>query len=71
MFELYRKVIKKVFPKVTHIVDRFHVVKLFTTKINFIRAKLAKKDSLNEFDKKFLKKKWKLFLMDPTNIDIY
>lgn len=71
MFELYRKVIKKVFPKVTHIVDRFHVVKLFTTKINFIRAKLAKKDSLNEFDKKFLKKKWKLFLMDPTNIEIY
>lgn len=71
MFEPYRKVIQKVFPKVIHIVDRFHVVKLFTAKINVVRAKLAKKDSLDPFDTNFLKKKRKLFLMNPTNIEIY
>lgn len=43
MFEPYSKVIQKVFPKAIHIVDRFHVVKLFTAKINVVRAKLAKK----------------------------
>lgn len=71
MFEPYSKVIQKVFPKAIHIVDRFHVVKLFTAKINIVRAKLAKKDSLDPFDTNFLKKKRKLFLMNPTNIEIY
>ena len=62
MNETYRTIKKEIFPEAIHVVDRFHVVKLFTTEIKIQRNKITKYDDIDDFDKNFLKKKRKLFL---------
>lgn len=61
MNETYRTIKKEIFPNAIHIVDRFHVVKLFTTEIKIQRNIIAKSNDINKFDREFLKKKRRLF----------
>lgn len=69
MNDTYREMRKLFFSKAIHVVDRFHVVKLFTTKINVVRSFIYKKNYLIPlFYRNFLKKKWKLFLLKKDKI---
>lgn len=63
----YRRIIKAFFPKAYHIIDHFHVTKLFTDAITKIRCLELKKYENNKKSKiyKFLKKDWKIFLLNP------
>lgn len=63
----YRRIIKAFCPKAYHIIDHFHVTKLFTDAITKIRCFELKKYEDNKKSKiyKFLKKDWKIFLLNP------
>lgn len=65
MYEGYRTIKRKFFPNAIHIIDHFHISKLFTETLQFIR-----KDYMNNYPKNtkeynFIKKNWKLFLINP------
>lgn len=63
MNETYRSIYKIFFKDAVHIVDHFHIVKLFTEAIQKIRIKIMKSYPSNSKEYKYLKKNWKLFLM--------
>ena len=63
MNETYRSIYKIFFKDAVHIVDHFHIVKLFTESIQKIRIKIMKSYPSNSKEYKYLKKNWKLFLM--------
>ena len=63
MNETYRSIYKIFFKNAVHIVDHFHIVKLFTEAIQKIRIKIMKSYPPNSKEYKYLKKNWKLFLM--------
>lgn len=65
MFEGYRTIKKLFFPDAIHIIDKFHITKLFTEALQKIRTIV-----MNGYDKKtneykFLKSNRKLFLLNP------
>ena len=68
MNETYRQVKKVFFPKATHIVDRFHIAKIFTETIQKIRIQIMKENEYDSKEYRFLKKNWKLFLMDRNKL---
>lgn len=68
MNETYRQIKKMFFPKATHIVDRFHIAKLFTDLIQNIRIKIMKHTDYGSKQYLFLKKHWKLFIMDRNKL---
>lgn len=63
----YRRIIRAFFPKAYHIIDHFHVTKLFTDAITKVRCFEMKKYDQNKKCKMYriLKNKWKLFLINP------
>ena len=63
MNETYRSIHKMFFIDAIHIVDHFHIVKLFTEAIQKIRIKIMKSYTPNSKEYKYLKKNWKLFVM--------
>ena len=63
MNETYRSIYKIFFKDAVHIVDHFHIVKLFTEAIQKLRIKIMKSYPSNSKEYKYLKKNWKLFLM--------
>lgn len=65
MNETYR-VIKRIFFKdATHIIDRFHLIKAFNEAISKIRVRILKQEIYyKDKEFKFLKKNWKIFLMN-------
>lgn len=63
MNETYRSIHKLFFKNSIHIVDHFHIIKLFTEAIQKIRIKIMKSYSPDTKEYKYLKKNWKLFLM--------
>lgn len=68
MNETYRQIKKMYFPKATHIIDRFHIAKLFTEAIQSIRIKIMKSEEYKSKEYLFLKKNWKLFIMSRKKI---
>lgn len=65
----FRTVIRKIFPKALHIVDFFHVTKLFTALVNKKRIAYMKKLPEKSIIRSFLKKNWKAFLCNTEKID--
>ena len=63
MNETYRSIYKIFFKDAIHIVDHFHIIKLFTEAIQKIRIKIMKSYTSDSKEYKYLKKNWKLFLM--------
>ena len=63
MNETYRSIYKIFFKDAIHIVDHFHIIKLFTEAIQKIRIKIMKSYTSDCKEYKYLKKNWKLFLM--------
>lgn len=62
MNETYRSIHKIFFRNSIHIVDHFHVVKLFTEAIQQVRINIMKKQEDKSKEYKYLKSNWKLFL---------
>lgn len=69
MNETYRYVHDNFFNKSIYIIDHFHVIKLFTEAIQTIRIRIMKTKDKNNKSYKFLKKNWKLFLMNKFDLD--
>ncbi len=69
MNETYRYVHDAFFYNSIHIVDHFHVVKLFTEAVQNVRVRIMKNQDKNTYAYKFLKKNWKLFLMNKYDLE--
>lgn len=69
MYEGYRSVKKNFFPNAIHIIDHFHVSRLFTNVLQIIRKQVMKEYKFDEQKReyKFLKRNWKIFLINPYN----
>lgn len=68
MYDGYRTVRKRYFPRSLHIIDLFHVIKLLTEAVNFIRYQYVKRSDDKSPEISFMKTKWKLFVCRRENI---
>jgi transposase len=66
MYSPYISLIKKVFPNAKIIIDKFHILQLFSRALNKTRIKVMNNDKKN-YNK--LKKYWKLLLKDNASVD--
>jgi len=66
MYSPYISLIKDTFPKAKIIIDKFHIIQLFSRALNKTRIKVMNRDKRN-YNK--LKKYWKLLLKDNTTVD--
>jgi len=66
MYSPYISLIKSLFPKAKIIIDKFHIVQLFSRSLNKTRIRAMNQDK-NNYNK--LKKYWKLLLKDASNVD--
>ena len=69
MNETYRYVHNTYFKNSIYIVDHFHIVKLFTEAIQAVRVRIMKSNDKDTPAYKFLKKNWKLFLMNRYDLE--
>lgn len=70
MYSPYVSLIKELFVNAEIIIDRFHIVKLFTNSFNYTRIDTMKDYSPSNIKYKRLKKYWKLFLKPYKLLDI-
>lgn len=70
MFDSYKTIRRRYFPKALHVVDLFHVVKLLTQAINSIRIKAMKTYDTDTIEYSFMKRHWKLFLCRKEDIPV-
>ena len=70
MHETYRSLKNVFFKNAVHIVDHFHIMKLFNNAIQRIRTKIMKKHKEDEETKeyRFLKKYWKMFVCNRSRL---
>lgn len=68
MNETYRSIHTAFFKDSIYIVDHFHITKLFTETIQIIRTRIMKSYDKNTKEYKYLKKNWKLFLMNRFSL---
>ena len=68
MNETYRKLKKAFFPNATHIIDHFHMAKLFSNAIQRVRTTIMKREEYKSKEYLFLKKNWKMFLMNRIDL---
>ena len=68
MYEVYRTCRKRFFPNAIHVVDRFHIAKLFTEAIQSVRKTIMNKNEYKSKEYLFLKKNWKLFVMNRARL---
>ena len=66
MYSPYISLIKSIFPNAKIIIDKFHIVQLFSRALNKTRIKIMNNDKKN-YNK--FKKYWKLLLKDKSKID--
>lgn len=66
MYSPYISLIKEVFPKAAIIIDKFHIIQLFSRALNKTRIKVMNSDQKN-YNK--FKKYWKLLLKDRSKVD--
>lgn len=62
MFEPYRTIIKRYLPNAIHIIDHFHVTRLFTSAIQIARIRYMKSLRQDTFAYKYIKKNGKFLL---------
>lgn len=65
----YRSIHHIFFNQSIHIVDHFHVIKLFTEAIQITRTKIMKTFTKDTKEYKYLKRNWKLFLMNKNKLN--
>lgn len=70
MNDTYRAIIGEFFPKAVHVVDHFHVMKLFSEAMMTVRKRVmkAEKAASNEPGYRTLKNRWRLFQMDKSSL---
>ena len=68
MNQTYRSIRKMFFRNSLHIVDHFHIIKLFTDAIQKVRINIMNKQKDNSKEYKYLKSKWKLFLKNRFDL---
>ena len=61
MYDGYRTIKRKYFPKALHIIDLFHVVKLLGEAIKRIRTDVMNRQDRTSMEYKFMKSHWRLF----------
>lgn len=66
MYSPYISLIESIFPNAKIIIDKFHIVQLFSRALNKTRIKIMNQDKKN-YNK--LKKYWKLLLKDKWTVD--
>ncbi|WP_342470279.1 ISL3 family transposase [Ureibacillus sp. FSL K6-3587] len=66
MYSPYISLIQEVFPKAEIVLDKFHILQLFSRALNKTRINVMNRDKKN-YNK--LKKYWKLLLKDQTKLD--
>ncbi len=70
MYSPYISLVKSIFPKSKIIIDRFHIIQLFSRALNKTRIKIMNLDKDKKNYNK-LKRYWKLLLKDKSKIDYY
>ena len=65
MYEGYRLIKRKFFKNAIHIVDHFHIKRLFTDVLQKIRIEYMNKLDNKSKEYKFLKNNWRYFLVNP------
>lgn len=68
MYDGYKTIRRKFFPKAIHIVDLFHVINQLTLAVNKLRIIAMKKLNEDSIDYRFMKSHWKYFLCRRENI---
>ena len=68
MNETYRDIKRMFFKDAIHIADRFHVIKAFNDSITRIRTRILKQEVWEQKEYRYLKKNWKIFLKDRTEL---
>lgn len=68
MNETYRYIHNTFFKDSIYIIDHFHIIKLFTDAIQSIRVRIMKSHDKDTKAYKYLKKNWKLFLMNRYDL---
>lgn len=68
MNETYRSLKKAFFPDAVHIVDHFHIMKLFNNAIQKIRTKIMRNEEYGTKEYIFLKKNWKMFVCNRSRL---
>lgn len=71
MYEGYRTLKKAFFPNAVHIVDHFHVMKLFNNAVQKVRTRIMKREEYGSKEYIFLKKHWKLFVCNRSELRKY
>lgn len=66
IYKPYMKLIQECFPNAQIIIDRFHLVQLFSRELNKIRINTMNKDKANESK---YKRFWRLFLQPTEKVD--
>jgi transposase len=69
IYSPYISLIKQLFPKSKIILDKFHVVQLFSRALNKTRLNLMNRFDKTSLEYKILKKHWKLILKNHENIE--
>lgn len=70
MNETYRQIKKIFFKDAIHIIDRFHLIKAFNEAITGVRTRILKQEIYYKDEEyRFLKKNWKIFLMNREKTD--
>ena len=70
MNDTYRDIHRIFFKDATYIVDRFHIIKAFNEAITKIRTRILKQEIYYKDEEyRFLKKNWKIFLMNREKTD--
>ena len=71
MNETYRNLKKAFFPDATHIIDHFHVAKLFNNAVQKVRTKIMKRQEYESKEYRFLKKNWKMFVVNRSRLKTF
>lgn len=69
MNESYRTIHNTFFKNSIYIIDHFHIIKLFTEAIQTIRTRIMKTFDKDTKEYKYLKRNWKLFLMNKNKLN--
>ena len=68
MYDGYKTICHKFFPKAIHIVDLFHIINQLTNAVNKLRVIAMKKYGEDSLEYRFMKRHWKFFLCRKEKI---
>lgn len=65
----YQNIVTQLFPNAEIIIDRFHIISMFTRAFNQYRAQLMRTYPKNSLNYRLLKFSWRLYLKDMREVD--